>query len=137
MNILTQKYSFFRRKFMVVYCFGQKYNDMLSHSLWHSCGTEYGLMYLHLLFNKHVCRIIAINSKHRFKHLCSAICSEDIPVHCTYGIHRFIILEQINKKICLDEYLIIQILAHMVSVMMADEPTDAFNLMVGKSAESC
>lgn len=63
MNILTQKYSFFLRKFLVVYCFDQKYNDMLSHSLWHSCGTEYGLMYLHLLFNKHVCRIIAINSE--------------------------------------------------------------------------
>ena len=63
MNILTQKYSFFLRKFLVVYCFDQKYNDMLSHSLWHSCGTEYGLMYLYLLFNKHVCRIIAINSK--------------------------------------------------------------------------
>ena len=26
MNILTQKYSFFRRKFMVVYCFGQKFD---------------------------------------------------------------------------------------------------------------
>ena len=55
----------------------------------------------------------------------------------TYGIRRFFVLKQIDKEVCLDEYLIIQILAYMVSVMMADEPADAFNLLVGKTAESC
>ena len=31
MNILTQKYSFFRRKFMVVYCFGQEFDAKIKH----------------------------------------------------------------------------------------------------------
>ena len=41
MNILTQKYSFFRRKFMVVYCFGQKFDAKVR-----SCIIIYKCVYL-------------------------------------------------------------------------------------------
>lgn len=34
------------------------------------------------------------------------------------------VFKQINKGICLDEYLVIQILADMVSVVVGYKPTD-------------
>ena len=61
---------------------------------------------------------------------------EDVLANGTYSIRGFVVLIQIDEEVCLDEYLIIQILAHMVSMMMTYEPTDAFNLTVGKTAES-
>ena len=58
-------------------------------------------------------------------------------MHCTYGIRGFIVLEQIDQEIRLNKYLIVQILAHMVSMVVGDEPADTLFLFVGKSSETC
>ena len=75
-------------------------------------------------------------AKHGFKHLCSALCPEDVLANCIYGIGRFVVFIQIYQKVCLDENLVIPVLAHMVGVMVADQPTDAFNLSVGVTSET-
>ena len=67
---------------------------------------------------------------HCFKHSCSAPCPEDVLADSTYSMRGFFVLIQINEEVSLDEYLIVPILAHMVGVVMAYEPTDTFNLFV-------
>ena len=80
--------------------------------------------------------VLSIYTIHCFKYSYSALCPEDVLANGTYCIRGFFVLLQIDEEVCLDEYLIIQILAYVVSVMMGDEPTDTFNLAVSITAES-
>ena len=53
-----------------------------------------------------------------------------------YGFRGFVVLKQIDQKVCLDENLIIQVIAHMIGMMMGNKPTDTFNLPVCITAQS-
>ena len=81
--------------------------------------------------------LLLIYTKHCFKHFCAASCAEDVLANSTYGMRGFVVLIQIDYEIGLDEYLIVQVLAYMVSVVMAYKPTNSFNLPFRITSKTC